>query len=54
MVEIFLILLGFGCIIYKVTIDIPKDIKSCNEKLDTVKLQLKEISMKIDKISEKL
>lgn len=52
MTEIFLLLLGFGYLIYKITIEIPRDIKRVEEKVDILKLHLQEISIKIDKIND--
>ncbi|MCT4563980.1 MAG: hypothetical protein N4A68_06615 [Maledivibacter sp.] len=53
MMEIFLMLLGFGYLIYKIAIEIPRDIKRVEEKVDILKLHLQEISIKMDKINDR-
>lgn len=50
----FLILLGIGYLIYQVAFGISKDIKRNEEKIDMLKLQFKEINLKLDEINKKL
>lgn len=54
MVEIFLVLLGVGYLIYRVAFEIPKQIKATEEKVDILKLHLQEIKLTLNEISKKL
>ncbi|AKL95130.1 hypothetical protein CACET_c16810 [Clostridium aceticum] len=49
-----LLLMGIGYIIYKVAFQVPKQIERNEEKIDMLKLQLKEMHIKLDKIIETL
>ncbi|MCG8400781.1 MAG: hypothetical protein MJA84_04200 [Firmicutes bacterium] len=54
MTETFLILLGFGYLIYRVAFVIPKDIKRTEDKIDMLKLHLEEIKLTLNEINKKL
>ncbi|MCY6960002.1 hypothetical protein [Clostridium brassicae] len=54
MAEVFLILLVLGYLIYKVTFEVPKDIKRIEDKIDILKLHLQEIELKLDQINKKI
>ncbi|WMJ81887.1 hypothetical protein RBU49_06470 [Clostridium sp. MB40-C1] len=54
MAETFLILLVLGYFIYKVTFEVPKDIKRIEDKIDILKLYLQEIELKLDQINKKI
>ena len=54
MVEVFLVLLLFVGVLYAVFNHISNRIKKADEKIEVVKMQLKEISMKLDVINKKL
>lgn len=54
MVEIMLIILGIGYLIYRVAFEIPKDIKRTEGKIDMLSLQVKEINLKLNELNKKL
>lgn len=54
MVEIILIILGIGYLIYRVAFEIPKDSKRTEGKIDMLSLQLKEINLKLNELNKKL
>jgi hypothetical protein len=54
MVEVFLIILGIGYLIYRVAFRVPKDIKKLEDKVDMLNLHLQEIELKLNQLDIKL
>lgn len=54
MEQIFFALIVLGLFIHRVAFHVPKEIKKLEENVDGLKLQLREIQMKLDDIYEKL
>lgn len=49
-----LLIMGIGYLVYRIAFQVPKDIKRTEEKIDMLELQLKEINIELNEISEKL
>jgi hypothetical protein len=54
MAELFLIIMGIGYLIYRIAFQVPKDIKKLEDKIDMLKLHLKEIEIKLNQVDKKL
>lgn len=54
MTEIFLVMLGIGDSIYRITFEIPKQTKRTKEKVDMLKLHLREIKLTLNHINKKI
>ncbi|MCG8538374.1 MAG: hypothetical protein MJA82_00350 [Clostridia bacterium] len=49
-----LIIFLIGYLIYKVTFQVPRDIKKLGDKIDILKLHLQEIELKLNQLDKKL
>ncbi len=54
MVELFLILVGTGYLIYRVAFGVPKDIKRLEQKIDMLNLHIQEIELKLNQGDRKV
>lgn len=54
MVELFLILIGTGYLIYIVAFGVPKDIKRLEQKIDMLNLHIQEIELKLNQGDRKV
>jgi len=53
-VELFLILVGTGYLIYRVAFGVPKDIKRLEQKIDMLNLHIQEIELKLNQGDRKV